>query len=58
LQTAALRELFERGTQILRGDVGELAHRAACSVGARNVDDGMADSSRDNSKTQKRSHAS
>jgi hypothetical protein len=58
LQAAALRELLECGPQILRGDVGEFAHRGACTVGGGNTDDGMGNNSRDNRKTQKRSHAS
>jgi hypothetical protein len=58
LQSVTLRELLERGSQILRGDVGQFAHRAACVRGGGNADEGMANSSRDNSKTQKRPRAS
>jgi hypothetical protein len=47
-----LRELLERGSQILRGDVGEFAYRAACIVGGGNAHDGMANNSRDNRNTQ------
>ena len=58
MQAAVLRELLERGPQILRGDVGEFAHRGARIVGGGNAHDGMANNSRGNRKTQKRSHAS